>query len=142
MLTVLSVLIVSVARTPSAPARESRLRKVMFDARTALGPVRRPHVFAEAGAAALATRALDLPAAVTTAEALDLRLSVAVLVLVLLSIEVSGILPTLPGQLGTFEAAVLGTSGRPWAGRGFGLRAGSPCSTSAPPDPAGGYRHG
>ncbi|GAA3179444.1 lysylphosphatidylglycerol synthase domain-containing protein [Streptomyces ramulosus] len=44
------------------------------------------------------------------AKALDLPLSVAVLVVVLLSIEVSNILPTLPGQLGTFEAAVLGAT--------------------------------
>ncbi|WP_438290599.1 lysylphosphatidylglycerol synthase transmembrane domain-containing protein [Streptomyces sp. HUAS TT7] len=110
VLTVESVLIVRVARTPSAPAREGRLRKVVFDARTALGPVRRPRVFAEVGAAALATRALDFLAAVAIAKALDLPLSVAVLVVVLLSIEVSNILPTLPGQLGTFEAAVLGAT--------------------------------
>ncbi|WP_367045131.1 lysylphosphatidylglycerol synthase transmembrane domain-containing protein [Streptomyces sp. Je 1-332] len=110
VLTVESVLIVRVARTPSAPAREGRLRKVVFDARTALGPVRRPRVFAEVGAAALATRALDFLAAVAVAKALDLPLSVAVLVVVLLSIEVSNILPTLPGQLGTFEAAVLGAT--------------------------------
>lgn len=37
-------------------------------------------------------------AAVAVARALDLRLTAAVLVLVLLSIEVSNILPTLPGQ--------------------------------------------
>jgi uncharacterized membrane protein YbhN (UPF0104 family) len=110
VLTVESVLIVRVARTPSAPAREGRLRKVVFDARTALGPVRRPRVFAEVGAAALGTRALDFLAAVAIAKALDLPLSVAVLVVVLLSIEVSNILPTLPGQLGTFEAAVLGAT--------------------------------
>ncbi|NXY93107.1 flippase-like domain-containing protein [Streptomyces sp. BR123] len=110
LLTVLSVLVVRVARTPSAPAREGRLRKIVFDARTALGPVRRPRVFAEVGAAALVTRALDLLAAVTIAKALDLRLPTAVLVLVLLSIEVSNVLPTLPGQLGTFEAAVLGAT--------------------------------
>ncbi|KOV57807.1 hypothetical protein ADL01_39545 [Streptomyces sp. NRRL WC-3618] len=48
--------------------------------------------------------------AVAVARALDLRLSAAVLVLILLSVEVSNILPTLPGQLGTFEAAVLGAT--------------------------------
>ncbi|MGW3328386.1 lysylphosphatidylglycerol synthase transmembrane domain-containing protein [Streptomyces virginiae] len=110
VLTVVSVLTVRVARTPSAPAREGRLRKIVFDARTALGPVRRPRVFAEVGAAAVVTRALDFLAAVTIAKALGLRLPVAVLVLVLLSIEVSNVLPTLPGQLGTFEAAVLGAT--------------------------------
>lgn len=110
VLTVETVLIVRVARTPSAPARESRLRRIVFDARISLGPVRRPRVFAELGAAALATRALDLLAAVAVAKALDLRPAAAVLVLVLLSIEVSNILPTLPGQLGTFEAAVLGAT--------------------------------
>lgn len=110
VLAVLSVLIVKVARTPSLPAHEGRLRTFVFDARTALGPLRRPRVFAEVGAAAFVTRALDLLAAVTIAKALDLRLPVAVLVLVLLSIEVSNVLPTLPGQLGTFEAAVLGAT--------------------------------
>ncbi|MFD5158236.1 hypothetical protein ACFWMJ_09200 [Streptomyces hawaiiensis] len=63
------------------------------------------------GAAAFATRALDLlvavAVAVAVARALDLRLATAVLILVLLSIEVSNILSTLPGQRGTFEAAVL-----------------------------------
>ncbi|MBW1600784.1 flippase-like domain-containing protein [Streptomyces sp. JJ66] len=110
VLTVLSVLIAGVARTPSAPAREGRLRKIVFDVRTALGPVRRPRVFAEVGAAALITRALDFLAAVAIAKALDLQPPVAVLVLVLLSIEVSNTLPTLPGQLGTFEVAVLGAA--------------------------------
>jgi uncharacterized membrane protein YbhN (UPF0104 family) len=110
VLTVESALIVRVARTPSAPAREGRLRRIVFDARTSLGPVRHPRVFAEVGAAGLVTRALDLVAAAAVAKALDLRLSAAVLVLVLLSIEVSNILPTLPGQLGTFEAAVLGAT--------------------------------
>ncbi|MFI0777062.1 lysylphosphatidylglycerol synthase transmembrane domain-containing protein [Streptomyces sp. NPDC021212] len=110
VLTVESVLIVRVARTPSAPAREGRLRRIVFDARTSLGTVRHPRVFAEVGAAGVVTRALDLVAAVAVAKALDLRLSAAVLVLVLLSIEVSNILPTLPGQLGTFEAAVLGAT--------------------------------
>ncbi|WP_329378375.1 flippase-like domain-containing protein [Streptomyces sp. NBC_01351] len=110
VLLVAFVLIVRVVRTPSAPAREGRLRTIVFDARTALGPVRRPRVFAEVGVAAVVARALDLLAAVVIAKALDLRLSVAVLVLVLLSIEVSNVLPTLPGQLGTFEAAVLGAT--------------------------------
>ncbi|MEU0220076.1 lysylphosphatidylglycerol synthase transmembrane domain-containing protein [Streptomyces sp. NPDC006265] len=110
VLTVASVLIVRVARTPSAPAREGRLRRIVFDARTSLGPVRRPRVFAEVGAAGLVTRVLDLVAAAAVAKALDLGLSAAVLVLVLLSIEVSNIMPTLPGQLGTFEAAVLGAT--------------------------------
>ncbi|CAM5352538.1 Flippase-like domain-containing protein OS=Streptomyces tendae OX=1932 GN=GUR47_28000 PE=4 SV=1 [Streptomyces tendae] len=63
------------------------------------------------GAAGVATRGLDLVAATAVAKALGLGLSAAVLVLVLLSIEVSNILPTLPGQLGTFEAAVLGATG-------------------------------
>ncbi|MFI5728115.1 lysylphosphatidylglycerol synthase transmembrane domain-containing protein [Streptomyces cyaneofuscatus] len=107
VLTVESLLIVRVARTPSAPAREGRLRQIVFDARTALGPVRRPRVFAEVGAAGLVTRALDLVAAAAVAKALGLGLSAAVLVLVLLSVEVSNIMPTLPGQVGTFEAAVL-----------------------------------
>lgn len=105
VLTVMSVLIVRVARTPSAPAREGRLRKIVFDARTALGPVRGPRVYAKVGAAAVVTRALDFLAAVTIAKALDLRLPVAVLVLVLLPIEVSNILPTLPGQPGTIAMA-------------------------------------
>ncbi|MGW8328793.1 lysylphosphatidylglycerol synthase domain-containing protein [Streptomyces sp. NPDC055808] len=73
-------------------------------------PVRRPRVFAEVGVAAVATRALDFLAAVAVAQALHLPLSVAVLVVVLLSIEVSNILPALPGRLGTFEAAVLGAT--------------------------------
>ncbi|WP_405769409.1 lysylphosphatidylglycerol synthase domain-containing protein [Streptomyces sp. NBC_01538] len=110
VLTAESILIVRVARTPSAPAREGRLRRIVFEARTALGPVRRPRVFTEVGLAAFPTRALDLMGAVAVARALDLRLSAAVLVLILLSIEVSNILPTLPGQLGTFEAAVLGAT--------------------------------
>lgn len=71
--------------------------------------MRRPRVFAEVGAAGLATRALDLAAA-AVAKALGLGLPAAVLVLVLMSIEVSDIMPTLPGQLGTFEAAVLGAT--------------------------------
>ncbi|MFC9888493.1 lysylphosphatidylglycerol synthase transmembrane domain-containing protein [Streptomyces pilosus] len=110
VLTVETVLILRVARTPRAPAREGRLRRIVFDARTSLGSVRHPRVFAELGVAAVATRTLDLVAAVAVARALDLRLTAAVLVLVLLSIEVSNILPTLPGQLGTFEAAVLGAT--------------------------------
>lgn len=107
VLTAETVLVVRGARAPSAPVREGRLRRMVFEARTALGPVRRPRVFAEVGTAALLTRALDLVAATAVAKALDLRLSAAVLVLVLLSIEVSNVLPTLPGQLGTFESAVL-----------------------------------
>nr|WP_268980324.1 MULTISPECIES: lysylphosphatidylglycerol synthase transmembrane domain-containing protein [Streptomyces] len=110
VLTAESVLIVRVARTPSGPAREGRLRRIVFDARTSLGPVRHPRVFSEVGAAGVATRGLDLVAATAVAKALGLELSAAVLVLVLLSIEVSNILPTLPGQLGTFEAAVLGAT--------------------------------
>ncbi|GHA74759.1 lysylphosphatidylglycerol synthase transmembrane domain-containing protein [Streptomyces termitum] len=110
VLAVETVLVVRVSRAPAAPAREGRLRKVVFDARTALGPVRRPRVFAEVGAAAVATRALDFIAAAAVARSLGLPLSVAVLVVVLLSVEVSNVLPTLPGQLGTFEAAVLGAT--------------------------------
>lgn len=75
--------------------------------KTRLVPVRRPRVFAEVGAAAFLTRTLDLVVAAAVAKALDLRLLAAVVVLVLLSIEVSNALPTLPAQLGTFEAAVL-----------------------------------
>lgn len=52
--------------------------------------------------------------------ALDLRLSAAVLVLILLSIEVSNILPTLPGQLGTSL----------------------PCPANTSPDPAGDDHNG
>src|SRR5690606_16572538 len=110
VLTVETVLIVRVARTPSAPTREGRLRKVVFDARTALGPVRRPRVFAEVGAAAVATRAPDFLAAVAVARALDLPLSVTVLAVSLLSLELSNVLRTWPGQLGAFEAAVLGAT--------------------------------
>ncbi len=107
VLTVESVLILRVARAPIAPARETRLSRFVFEARTALGPVRRPRVVAEVSGAALLTRALDLVAVMVTARALDIDLPWAIAVLVLLSIEVSNLLPTAPAQVGTFEAAVL-----------------------------------
>ncbi|MFD7840043.1 lysylphosphatidylglycerol synthase transmembrane domain-containing protein [Streptomyces sp. NPDC059761] len=84
VLTMLSVLIVRVARTPSAPAREGRLRKIM----------------------------------------------------------VSNILPTLPGQLGTFEAAVPGaTAGA--LGQAEGLAFALLLhAQQVLPQIAGGHRHG
>ena len=104
------------SRAPAAPARSTRWCLVVYEARTALGPVRRPRAVAEVGAAAFLTRALDLAAVMAVVHALDLALPWAVAVLVLLSIEVSNLLPTAPAQVGTFEAAVLiataGTLGR------------------------------
>ncbi|MFD4862998.1 lysylphosphatidylglycerol synthase domain-containing protein [Streptomyces atratus] len=89
---------------PGGPAAADRLR-CAHPARAGAPPAR----LRGGGAAGLATRALDLAAA-AVAKALGLGLPAAVLVLVLMPIEVSNIMPTLPGQLGTFEAAVLGAT--------------------------------
>ena len=100
------------ARPPTRPAGGSRWRQRLVEARTALAPVRCPGVLAEVGGAALLTRLIDLAAVLLVAKALDLRLSLATAVLVLLLVEVSGVLPAAPAQLGTFEVAVLlGTAG-------------------------------
>jgi len=107
VLTVEALVIVRAARTPAAPTRETRLRRLVFDARTALGPVRRPRAVAEVTAAALLTRSCDLLALFAVAQALDLDLPWAVAILVLLALEFAMVLPTAPAQVGTFEVAVL-----------------------------------
>lgn len=101
-----SVILIA-ARTPATPARQTRLRRLVFDARRALRPVRRPRAVAEVTGAVLLTRSCDLLALFAVAQALDLDLPWAVAVLVLLALEFAMILPTAPAQVGTFEAAVL-----------------------------------
>lgn len=107
VLTVGTLLILAVSRAPTEPVRATRWRRIVYEARTALGPVRRPRAVNEVAGAAVLTRALDLAALLTVAHALDLDLPWAAAVLVVLSIEVSNLLPTAPAQVGTFEAAVL-----------------------------------
>lgn len=107
VLIMVSVLVLRAARPPADRTRTTRLRRLLFDTRAALGPIRRPRVAAEVAGAAVLTRVLDLAALLIVARSLDVQLSLAVGVFVLLLIEVSGVLPAAPAQLGTFEAAVL-----------------------------------
>jgi uncharacterized membrane protein YbhN (UPF0104 family) len=107
VLAVVSVLILLVARAPTAPAREARLSRFVFEARTALGPVRRPQVITQVGGAAVLTRVFDMTGVLVTARSLGIDLPWAIAVLILLSVEVSNLLPTAPAQVGTFELAVL-----------------------------------
>jgi uncharacterized membrane protein YbhN (UPF0104 family) len=107
VLSVEAVFILRAARPPAAPVRDTRLRRLVFDARTALEPIRRQRAVAEVGGATLLTRSCDVLALFAVGWALDLSLPWAVVVLVLLALEFAMVLPSAPAQVGTFEAAVL-----------------------------------
>lgn len=59
----------------------------------------------------MTTRLLDVGAALLIMSALRIPASPALAVFALLLVEISNVLPTAPGQLGSFDAAVLSAAG-------------------------------
>lgn len=72
-----------------------------------VAPLRHGPTLTASLAIALLTRLLDLAAALLILAALGLPVSAPLAVFSLLVVEVSNVLPTAPGQLGSFDAAVL-----------------------------------
>lgn len=87
--------------------RAGRLRAFLGDLRQGVAPLRRRGPLVASVVSALSTRLLDIAAALMIMEALGMPYSPALAVFALLLVELSNVLPTAPGQLGSFDAAVL-----------------------------------
>jgi len=95
-------------RPPSAEQGPlSRLRGLAVRMRAGLAPLRRPRTIIASLASALLTRLLDVAAALMIMVGLGMPVSPPLAVFAFLLVEISNVLPTAPGQLGSFDAAVL-----------------------------------
>jgi len=89
------------------PRRASRLRAITDRMHAGVAPLRRGRTATASLATAVLTRLLDVAAALLVMTALGLPVSPPLAVYALLLVELSNVLPTAPGQLGSFDAAVL-----------------------------------
>jgi uncharacterized membrane protein YbhN (UPF0104 family) len=95
-------------RPPSAEHGPlSRLRGIADRMRAGVAPLRRRRTIIAALVSALLTRLLDVAAALMIMAGLGMPVSPPLAVFALLLVEISNVLPTAPGQLGSFDAAVL-----------------------------------
>lgn len=105
----LLLLLLAVARRPRG-TREgppSRLRDIAGRMHAGVAPLRRGRTMTASLASALLTRLLDVAAALMILAGLGMPVSPPLAVFALLLVEISNVLPTAPGQLGSFDAAVL-----------------------------------
>lgn len=85
----------------------SRLRGIANRMRAGVAPLRRRRTMIALLVSALLTRLLDVAAALMIMAGLGMLVSPSLAVFALLLVELSNVLPTAPGQLGSFDAAVL-----------------------------------
>jgi glycosyltransferase 2 family protein len=104
----LLVTLLAVARRPRR-TRDGRpsLRDIADRLHAGVAPLRRGRTMTASLASAVLTRLLDVAAALMILAGLGMPVSPPLAVFSLLLVEVSNVLPTAPGQLGSFDAAVL-----------------------------------
>jgi len=104
----LLVTLLAVARRPRR-TRDGRpsLRDIADRLHAGVAPLRCGRTMTASLASAVLTRLLDVAAALMILAGLGMPVSPPLAVFSLLLVEVSNVLPTAPGQLGSFDAAVL-----------------------------------